>query len=406
MRKQSAPPPVTPALFDEVIDRSASNSAKWSCVAASAAAGAAAVHPLPMSVADCDFRAPQPVLDALSEAVRHGIFGYPTGASQGYLDAVTNWQSRRFGWEVDPDWLLLSAGVVPILKSAVQAFTSPGDTVLIQSPVYPHFRNDVLVNGRHPTPALLQRTETGYGFDAGVFEAAIQHNTKLFILSNPHNPTGTVWSPAELRSMGEICLRHGILVVSDEIHQDLIMNPTLRHTPFASLGEDFAANSITCTAPGKTFNLPGLQCANIIVPNARLRAELSRQYERNTTPLVNSLGMIACEAAYRHGAAWVDEMVAYVRANHLHLASGMQALGEKIRVIPADALYLAWLDCRGLGMDAAELEKFMLTTARVEMINGLAFGEEGRGYMRMNLGCPRSTVEMAIQRIVTAVGGL
>lgn len=406
MRKQSALPPVTPSLFDEVIDRSVSNSAKWSCVAASAAAGAMAVHPLPMSVADCDFRAPQPVLEALSEAVRHGIFGYPTGASQGYLDAVTNWQSRRFGWEVDPDWLLLSAGVIPILKSAVQAFTSPGDTVLIQSPVYPHFRNDVLVNGRHPTPALLQRTETGYDFDAGVFEAAIQHNTKLFILSNPHNPTGTVWSPAELRSMGEICLRHGILVVSDEIHQDLIMNPALRHTPFASLGEDFAANNITCTAPGKTFNLPGLQCANAIVPNARLRAELSRQYERNTTPLINSLGMIACEAAYRHGAAWVDEMVAYVRANHLHLASGMQVLGEKIRVIPADALYLAWLDCRGLGMDAAELEKFMLTAARVEMINGLVFGEEGRGYMRMNLGCPRSTVEMAIQRIVTAVGGL
>ncbi|WP_247880342.1 MalY/PatB family protein [Brucella pituitosa] len=400
MRKQSALPPVTSALFDEVIDRSASNSAKWSCVGGSPAA----MQPLPMSVADCDFRAPQPVLDALSEAVRHGIFGYPTGASQSYLDAVTNWQSRRFGWEVDPDWLLLSAGVVPILKSAVQAFTSPGDTVLIQPPVYPHFSKDVLINGRHLAFAPLQRTETGYGFDAGIFEAAIQRNTKLFILSNPHNPTGTVWSPTVLQAMGEICLRHGILVVSDEIHQDLIMNPALRHTPFASLGEDLAANSITCTAPGKTFNLPGLQCANIIVPNVRLRAELSRQYERNTTPLVNSLGMIACEAAYRHGASWADEMVAYVRANHLHLTSGMQALGEKIRVIPADALYLAWLDCRGLGMDAAELEKFMLTTARVEMINGLAFGEEGRGYMRMNLGCPRSTLDIAIQRIVTTVG--
>lgn len=403
MREDSALPL---SLFDEVIDRSATNSAKWDPSEIPLPRGEIATSPLPMSVADCDFRAPEPVLEALGAAVRHGIFGYPTGATQSYLDAVTGWQSRRFGWEVDPDWLLLSAGIVPILKASIQAFTAPGDTVLIQPPVYPHFRNDVLVNGRQVTEAPLLRDETGYRFDATIFEAAIRPNTRLFVLSNPQNPTGTVWSPDELRIMGQICSRHGILVISDEIHQDLVMNPSLRHTPFAALGEDFAQNSITCTAPSKTFNLPALQCANIIIPNARLRAALARQCERNTTPLVNVLGMIACEAAYRHGAAWADAMVAYVRGNHQTLTSDMQALGGAIRVVPADALYLAWLDCRNLGMDADALEKFMLTKAGVWMINGLAFGEAGRGYMRMNLGCPAATVNEAIRRIGAAINGI
>lgn len=392
-----------PSIFDEVIDRRSSNSMKWAYAEKLLAPDEAAADPLPMWVADTDFRAPQPVLDALADAVAHGVFGYPGGATKSYLDAVIGWQARRFGWDVAPEWVLQSAGIITILKVAAQAFSAPGDSILIQPPVYAHFHNDMLMNGRHLAFAPLTRDAEGYRFDAGVFEAAIRPNTRIFILSNPHNPTGNVWSEAELRLMGEICARHGILVISDEIHQDLVMNPALRHIPFASLGESFAQNSITCTAPSKTFNLPGLQCANVIVPNARLRAQLMRQYDRNMFPLVNVLGMVACEAAYAQGEPWLNQMLDYVRGNHRHFAQAVNSATDKIRVLPAESLYLAWIDCRGLGLDPAALDKFMLTKARLWLDKGQKFGTEGHGYMRINLGCPRAHVDEAIQRLLTAL---
>jgi cystathionine beta-lyase len=356
-----------------------------------------------MWVADTDFKAPQPVLDALHEAVDHGIFGYPGGATGAYVEAVTGWQGRRFGWDVDPSWVCQVSGIITSLKTAVQAFSAPGDTVLIQPPVYAHFHNDVLMNGRHLALAPLERTENGYRFDAATFEAAIQPNTKLFILSHPHNPTGNVWSEEELRTMGEICRRHGVLVISDEIHQDLIINPAKKHIPFASLGDDFAQNSVTCTAPSKTFNLPGLQSANLFIPNRRLREEFLRQYDRNMFPLVNTLGMVAAEAAYTHGEPWVEELLSYLRGNHAHFAQAINSSTTKVKVLPADSLYLAWMDCRGLGLDAEALERFMLLDARLWLDKGQKFGLEGHGYMRINLGCPRSTVNEAITRLNSAL---
>lgn len=389
--------------FDEVIERATTNSIKWSIPHLLLAEDEAAAQPLPMWVADTDFKAPQPVIDALHHAVDHGVFGYPAGPTQGYLDAVIGWQAKRFGWDISPEWIMPTSGIITTLKTAVQAFSAPGDSVLIQPPVYAHFNDDVLLNGRIPAPAPLQRTEDGYRFDAETFEGAIRPDTKLFILSNPHNPTGNVWSQAELRDMGEICARHGVIVISDEIHGDLIMNPDKRHTPFASLGDEFAQNSITCISPSKTFNLPGLQSANAIIPNERLRRELARAYERNVLPLVNVLGMVAAEAAYAHGEPWLEEMLEYVRGNHRHFAESINSAVPEIRVLPADSLYLAWMDCRGLGMNAEDLEKFMLTKARVWLDKGQKFGLEGHGYMRVNLGCPRSTVDEAILRITTAV---
>lgn len=206
--------------------------------------------------------------------------------------------------------------------------------------------------------------------------------------------------------MGEICARHGVLVISDEIHQDLIINPAKKHVPFASLGKEFAHNSITCTSPSKTFNLPGLQSANVFVPNRRLREELARQDERNMFPLVNVLGMVAAEAAYTHGESWLEQMLTYLRGNHAHFAEAVNSATPRVRVLPADSLYLAWMDCRGLGMDAESLSKFMLTTARLWLDKGQKFGTEGHGYMRVNLGCPRSTVNEAIRRLTTALASL
>jgi cystathionine beta-lyase len=265
------------------------------------------------------------------------------------------------------------------------------------------FHTDALLNGRRLTCAPLLRTAEGYRFDAATFEAAIGDDTKLFILCNPHNPTGNAWSEDELRTMGEICIRHDILVISDEIHQDLIINPVKKHHPFASLGESFAQNSIVCTAPSKTFNLAGLRSANLIIPSRRIRGELERQFERNMAPGVNVLGMVAAEAAYLSGEPWLEELLVYLRGNHRHFAEAINGALSTVRVLPADALYLAWMDCRGLGMDADALDKFMLTKARLWLDKGQKFGREGCGYMRVNLGCPRSTVDEAIQRLVHAV---
>ncbi|HZX08797.1 MalY/PatB family protein [Kribbella sp.] len=391
------------SVFDEVVDRRTSNSMKWAFGHELLAPDEAAADPLPMWVADTDFKAPQAVLDALHEAVDYGIFGYPGGPTASYLDAVVGWQARRFGWDVPREWVLQTAGVITTLKTVVQAFSAPGDSVLIQPPVYAHFHDDVRLNGRRLAYAPLVRTDDGYRFDAGVFEGAIRPDTKLFILSHPHNPTGNVWSEDELRAMGEICARHGVLVVSDEIHEDLILNRAKKHIPFASLGPEFAANSITCTSPSKTFNLPGLQCANVFVPDSRRREELARQYERNVFPIGNLLGMVAAEAAYTHGEPWLEELLAYLRANHTRFADAVNSATDKIRVLPADSLYLTWMDCRGLGMDAATLDKFMLTKARLWLDKGQKFGLEGHGYLRINLGCPRSTVEEAITRLTTAL---
>jgi cystathionine beta-lyase len=390
--------------FDEVIDRTRSNSMKWTYAAGGLAPDEAAAGPLPMWVADMDFRAPRAVRDALHAAADHGVFGYAAGASDSYLDAVTGWQARRFGWEVPRDWVLQTAGVISALKTAVQAFTSPGDSVLVQPPVYHHFLDDVLVNGRHLAFAPLERTADGYQFNARTFEAAIRPGTRLFILSNPHNPTGNVWSAGDLAAMGEICARHGVLVLSDEVHQDLIINPAKRHVPFASLGERFALGSLTCSAPSKTFNLAGLQCANVFVPDARLRAQFARQYERNVYPVANTLGMIAAEAAYAHGEPWLAELLGYLRGNHAAFSAAVNGATDKVRVLPADSLYLAWMDCRGLGMDTDALNRWMLTSARLWLDNGDKFGAEGHGYLRVNLGCPRATVDEAIRRLIAAVG--
>ncbi|WP_328444001.1 pyridoxal phosphate-dependent aminotransferase [Streptomyces sp. NBC_00386] len=400
---RSTPGAGTGSIFDVVVDRRNSNSMKWASAHEFLTPDEIAADPLPMWVADTDFKAPQAVIDALHEAVDHGVFGYPGGATDSYLDAVTGWQAKRFGWEVPREWVMQTSGIITTLKTVVQAFSAPGDSVLIQPPVYVHFHEDVLLNGRHLAFAPLQRTDDGYRFDARVFEAAIRPDTRLFILSHPHNPTGNVWTEGELRTMGEICARHDVLVISDEVHQDLVLNPDLRHVPFASLGEEFARNSITCTSPSKTFNLPGLQSANVLVPDPRLRAELERQYDRNVFPLVNVLGMVAAEAAYTHGEPWLEELLTYLRGNHAHFAQAVNSATSKVRVLPADSLYLAWMDCRGLGMDAESLDRFMLTRARLWLDKGQKFGTDGHGYMRVNLGCPRSTVDEAVDRLLTAV---
>ena len=388
--------------FDEIIDRKHSDSMKWSFPEKNLTQDEVAADPLPMWVADMDFKSPPAVIEAIIEYTRKGMFGYP-GATKSFLDAVIGWQKKRFDWKVDPEWVVQTPGVVTALNTIIQAFSRPGDSILVQPPVYVHFHQDSLSNGRHVAYAPLTLKDNEYHFDADVFEKAIQPNTKIFILSNPQNPTGNVWSEADLRKMGEICIRKGVLIISDEIHQDLITNPNKKHIPFASLDSDFAQNSIVCTAPSKTFNIAGLQCSNLFIANPKIRDELKRQLERNGLHFINCLGMVAGEAAYRHGEPWLEELLAYLRGNHEYLAKAVKKSIPTLQIIKADSLYLAWMDCRKLNMDIFQLEKFMLTKARVWFDKGQKFGPEGHGFMRVNIGCPRATLEEAVKRLKLAL---
>lgn len=390
------------SIFDEHLDRRTSNCEKWSIPEAYLTAEQCAGDPLPMWVADMDFRAPPAVVDALRDFIDFGVFGYSAGATSSYREAVSAWQARRFGWEVAHDWIVPLPGTIIAIKNIIQAFSSPGDSVLIQPPVYGHFHSDPLVNGRFLAQAPLTYEDGRYTFDKAVFEGAIKDNTKIFILCNPHNPTGNVWSEDELRTMGEICARRGVLVISDEVHQDFIMDPARKHIPFASLGEDFAQNSITCTAPSKTFNLAGLRNANAIIPDKRLREELKRHLVRNSAGTNSTMGLIAAEAAYTHGEPWLEELLTYIRGNHAYFSGEMARITNKVQVLPAESLYLAWVDCSGLGLAPAELNDFMLTKARLWLDRGTKFGVEGGAFMRVNLGCPRATVREAVNRLEAA----
>jgi cysteine-S-conjugate beta-lyase len=388
--------------FDEIIERRHTNSMKWDTAALRLTPEQCAANPLPMWVADMEFRVAQPIRDAIRRELDHGVLGYGAISAR-YIDAVLGWQARRFGFHARADWLTTAPGIVNALNMAIQAFTHPGDSVLIQTPVYHHFHHDIAINGRHLAEAPIPFDGDTYRFDAHAFEAAIRPDTKLFILCNPHNPTGNVWSRDELFAMSDICRRHGVLIVSDEVHQDFVFDE-YEHVSFGTLGDDAMDNAIICTAPSKTFNIAGLQCANIFISNARLRADYRLQRERCGLNHVNTLGTIACETAYRECENWADAMSAYVRENREYLKREIAAKALRVKVVPAGSLYLAWLDFRALKMPAPELNDFLLRKARLWLDPGLKFGEAGRGFMRINLGCPRSMVEDAIQRLSAALG--
>ncbi len=388
--------------FDEIIDRRHSNSMKWGGASKRLTPAQCAADPLPMWVADMDFRVAPEITDALRRELDRGVYGYG-GTPDSYVEAVLDWQRRRFGWVAKPEWLLQSPGVVNSLNMAIQAFSQPGDYVVVQSPVYIHFHYDVLINGRRLIQAPLINESGHYRFDAKAFEAALLPGTKLFILSNPHNPTGNVWTREELLQMSAICARRGIVVISDEVHQDLVFGNDQTHIPFASISEEAEQNSVVCIAPSKTFNVAGLQCANVLIANPLLRVAFRAQCERAGINLTNIMGTAACEAAYRYGEAWADQMLSYVGANQRHFADRIKALGLPLIVTPTSALYLAWIDFRALCMPATELHDYLLRVARLWLDPGTKFGNGGEGFMRINLACPRVYVDEAISRLTAAL---
>jgi cystathionine beta-lyase len=360
---------------------------------------------LPMWIADMDFPSPQPVIDALVARAQHGVYGY-TGLSDDYYASVAGWMQRRHGWTVNPDWILTTPGVVCALHLLVRAFLVPGDKVLIQPPVYHPFFAAAENNGVGLAYNPLILEDGRYRMDFADLEQKAQDPAvKMLILCSPHNPVGRVWTREELTRLGEICLERGILVVSDEIHGDLILGGR-KFTSYGALGESFAQQAVICTAPSKTFNVAGLKTSNIMIPNAELRKRFEGTLHSNGMGGANLFGALACEVAYNEGDEWLDQLLDYIQGNLRFLQDYLARHIPQISVIPPEGTYLVWLDCRRLGLDREALQRLMFEAARVYLGEGYGFGAEGEGFERMNIACTRAVLAEALERIAQAVAGL
>ncbi|MDP4207262.1 MAG: PatB family C-S lyase [Bacteroidota bacterium] len=382
--------------FDEIIERKGTNSLKYDTL--KRVFGTEDV--LPLWVADMDFRTPDFIIKALKKRLEHEILGY-TIKTPGFYNSVTGWMKRRFGWEIESDWISFTPGVVSALNFGVLGFTELGDKVIIQTPVYAPFFTAVKDHGRQLVLNPLKLNDGRYEMDLDDLEAQIDKHTKVLILCNPHNPAGRVWLKDELLALGEICLKHNIIIISDEIHSDLIM-PGHRHIPMASLSDELANITVTTMAPSKTFNIAGLASSVIITSNSELR----RKFEKlpNSCHLGNGnlFGLAALEAAYTHGDQWLEELLVYLDGN-LDLVETYLEKIPQIKLIRPEGTYLAFLDCREMNLPQAELRKFFIEKARVGLNNGTDFGPNGEGFMRINVGCPRSILAEGMERIKKAV---
>jgi cystathionine beta-lyase len=358
-----------------------------------------------MWVADMDFPAPPCVIDALTERSRHGIFGY-SDTKADYFDAVAAWFSTRHRWAVEPEWLVKTPGVVFALNVAIRAYTNAGDAVMIQPPVYYPFSEAVKLNGRRLIENRLVYEAGRYSIDFDDFEAKIVRNSvKLFILCSPHNPVGRVCSPDELTRLGEICVRHNVIIVADEIHQDFVYQGHT-HTVFASLSPEIASRTITCTAPSKTFNLAGLQIANIFISEPNLRNQFVDEYERSGFSQVGTMGIVACRAAYQSGAVWLDELRKYLLGNSQLMRRFLSENLPQVKYAPQEGTYLAWLDFTEFGLSDAELRNIITNRAKLWLDDGTMFGSGGSGFERLNFACPKSVLLSALERLAIAFSGL
>jgi cystathionine beta-lyase len=377
--------------FDSVIDRRNTCSIKYDPVSRGKPDDV-----LPMWVADMDFSTPPCVQDALAQRVRHGIFGY-SEPDAAYWVAVQGWFKGRFEWNVEREWLMITPGVVNAIYLAIRALTKPGDGVVVQQPVYYPFNSAVRQTGRNLLVNELVYCEGRYSIDFEDFENQIKQ-AKLFILCNPHNPVGRVWTRDELMRMGEICLRHGVTVISDEIHQDFIFTG-YRHHVFAGLDKRFADIAVTCTSPSKTFNLAGLLYANIFISNESLHAQFKQEYINCGLGQPDLMGLLSCQAAYTGGAEWLGELISYIAGNFSLLRESLKNNNPKIKLVEPEGTYLAWLDCSELGLSGHELEAAVTNKAKLWLNNGPSFGRGGEGFQRMNLACPSSVLRDALERL-------
>lgn len=384
--------------FDTVIDRNHTNCLKYDFKTERGMEE----DVLPLWVADMDFQTLPEIRSRLQEVVSHGIFGYSDG-KEDYFAAVQGWYARHFGWEIKKEWLIKTPGVVYAIAAAVAAYTNEGDAVLIQQPVYYPFGQMIRENKRKLVNNPLQQRDGHYEIDFADFEQKIvEHHVKLFLLCSPHNPVGRVFEEWELKKLGDICIRHHVIVLSDEIHSDFTY-PGHTHHVFASLGEVYANQCVICTAPSKTFNLAGLQISNILIPNEKLRHAFESAVTRTGYSQTGIMGLVATQAAYEHGDEWVAELKAYLYENLNFVRKYLKENLPQIRLIEPEGTYLLWLDFCGLGLTEKELEELVVKKAKLWLDRGAVFGAEGRGFERINIACPRSTLKQALDQLKNAI---
>ena len=380
--------------FDEIIERKGTDCLKYDF----AVKRGKPEDVLPFWVADMDFRTTSYVEDALIERAKHGIFGY-SESQEDYFHAIAGWMHRRHHWDVEPDWLIKTPGVVFALAMAVKAFTEAGDCVLIQQPVYYPFSEVIQDNGRVVVSNdLYLGTDNRYHMDLEDFEQKIvEHQIKLFLLCNPHNPSGRVFTREELTGMGEICLKHGVTVVCDEIHNDFVFQG--EHTVFASIKKEYADVSVTCTSPSKTFNLASILISNIFIPNEKLRQRFQHEVNAAGISQLSVLGLVATQAAYEHGDEWYEKMMAYVKSNIDYARNYVEEYLPGVKMINGEGTYLVWLDFRGTGIETEELDRRIIYDAKLWLDSGKIFGKTGEGFQRINVAAPRKTITECFERI-------
>ncbi|MDY5578000.1 MAG: MalY/PatB family protein [Lachnospiraceae bacterium] len=386
--------------FDTVIDRKNTNCLKYDF----AKRRGLPENVLPLWVADMDFKISSYIQEAIQKQVEHGIFGYSEVQGE-YFHILQSWMKRHYGWNVEEKWLIKTPGIVFALAMAVRAFTEKGDAVLIQQPVYYPFSEVILDNERKLVDSTLIQDETGrYHIDFIDFEEKIvNEKVKLFFLSNPHNPVGRVWSKEELEKIGDICFKHHVIVVSDEIHADFIFSGT--HHVFANVKEEYKDITVTCTSPTKTFNIAGLQISNIFIPNPELKRKFRKQIDAAGYSQLNAVGLTACAAAYEHGDEWLSAVLKYIKENIDFTKQFFEEQLPEIKMNKPEGTYLVWLDCRDLHLSNEELENLVIHKAGLWLDSGAVFGEAGKGFQRINVACPRSILEQALTKLKDAVRG-
>ncbi len=385
--------------FDTVVNRKGTNSLKYDF----AKQRHMPEDLLPLWVADMDFKTTSYVEDAVKKVAEHGIYGY-SEPGESYFEAVRDWILKHHGWEVKPQWLIKTPGVVFAIGMAVKALTEPGDGVLLQLPVYYPFSEIIKDNDRRVVSNDLFLGEDGrYHIDPVDFENKIKtENIKLFLLCNPHNPVGRIWTYDELVTIGDICVRNGVTVVSDEIHEDFAFKG--KHIPFASIKKEYEDISITCTSPSKTFNLAGMLISNIFIPNAQLRRAVRKQTDACGISQLSPVGLAACEAAYRDGGKWYDAMLKYIGENIEYVREYTEKNLPGVDMIEHEGTYLVWIDFRGTGLGTDEIDDLIIHKAKLWLDSGRIFGKVGEGFQRINVACPRSILTEALDRIRTALG--
>ena len=384
--------------FDKVISRRNTNSLKYDF----AVERGRPADVLPLWVADMDFPTATPILEALHKAVDHGIFGY-SEVKEAYYQAVALWFKKHFGWETQPEWLVKTPGVVYALVTAVRALTDPGDSVLLQPPVYYPFYSVIRDNDRRIVENELLYTDGHYEIDFADFETKIrEEKVKLFLLCSPHNPVGRVWTKSELQRVGEICKKYGVIIISDEIHCDFAF-PEHPHTVFPLACPNLADQTVICTAPSKTFNLAGLQISNIWIQNEQIRRKFQDEMDRSGYSQHNSLGLVAAQAAYESGGEWLCQCKEYLRGNLDFLREFLSNRLPKIQLVEPEGTYFAWLDCSRLGLDRRGLNDLVVNKARLWLDAGHIFGSKSENFQRVVLACTRKTLEQAFTQLETAV---